>query len=369
MDRVSELRQTIDCINLEILKLLSKRAEIVVQIGQQHTSQGLPHYDPVREKDMLDLLEQHNPGPFPTATIRSLFKEIFKASLSLEETQDKRGFLVSRNRKSGDTVVSIGDISLGGTFPPVLIAGPCALESQEQADSVARYLKDFGVRIYRGGAYKPRTSPYGFQGLGVAGLRLGSRAAHAHGMCFVTEVMDTRDVEKVVQYADILQVGSRNMHNFSLLREVGKQRKPVLLKRGFSATIEEWFYAAEYILSEGNPNVILCERGIRTFEKKTRNTLDLSAVALAKLETHLPVVVDVTHAAGRRDILPALAKAALAAGADGIHVEVHPNPATARSDNEQQLDFEQFEQFYRAIAPGLKSRNHDGPLHMDPGQP
>jgi 3-deoxy-7-phosphoheptulonate synthase/chorismate mutase len=216
--------------------------------------------------------------------------------------------------------------------------------------STAKYLAGKGVKVLRGGAYKPRTSPYGFQGMGEPALKLGRQAADANGMVFVTEVMDTRDVELIAQYADILQIGTRNAHNFALLREVGKASKPVLLKRGFAQTIEEWFYAAEYILSQGNGQVILCERGIRTYEKWTRNTLDLSAAVLAKQETHLPVVVDVTHAAGRRDLLAPLARAALAAGVDGIHVEVHPNPKVALSDNEQQLDFAGFEGFLKSIA-------------------
>ena len=193
---------------------------------------------------------------------------------------------------------------------------------------------------------------------GVDGLILGQRVARDHGMLFVTEVMDTRDVDVVAEHADILQIGARNMHNFALLREVGRARRPVLLKRGLSATIEEWLYAAEYILSEGNSEVILCERGIRTYEKWTRNTLDLSAVALAKQMTHLPVIVDVTHAAGRRDLLIPLAKAAIAVGADGIHVEVHPNPVTALSDNEQQLDFAGYEKFTDALSSLLKVPAH-----------
>lgn len=354
MDTIKDLRAQIDEINLQILDLLSKRAEIVVQIGQQQTLTGKPHYDPVREQEMLQQLEQANKGPYPAATVKKLFKEIFKASLDLEDRQDQKKMLYSRKHQPQDTVVQVGDVKLGAGNAPFYIAGPCAIESEEQMESTAAFLQDFGVRIYRGGAYKPRTSPYGFQGMGVDGLILGNAAAHGHNQYFITEVMDTRDVEIVAEYADILQVGARNMHNFALLREVGRAKKPVLLKRGLSATMEEWFYAAEYILNEGNPNVILCERGIRTYEKWTRNTLDLSAVALAKQETHLPVVVDVTHAAGRRDLLIPLAKAALACGADGIHVEVHPNPAVALSDNEQQLDYESFRKFHEALRPYME---------------
>ncbi|MBZ9714701.1 bifunctional 3-deoxy-7-phosphoheptulonate synthase/chorismate mutase [Deinococcus multiflagellatus] len=352
---IDDLRAEVDQINRELLKLLSQRGAVVAQIGHAKTQEGRPnHYDPAREDQQLKELEALNEGPFTAAAVKAIFKEIFKASLDLEESNDKKQLLVSRKVKVEDTVLDIDGVRIGGDAPPVVIAGPCSIESEEQMEQTAAFLAARGVKILRGGAYKPRTSPYGFQGMGVDGLILGSQVAQANGMLFVTEVMDTRDVEIVAEHADILQVGARNMHNFALLREVGRARRPVLLKRGLSATIEEWLYAAEYILSEGNPEVILCERGIRTYEKWTRNTLDLSAVALAKQETHLPVIVDVTHAAGRRDLLIPLAKAALAVGADGIHVEVHPSPATALSDNEQQLDFAGYERFIGALQAQLK---------------
>ncbi|RTR26250.1 bifunctional 3-deoxy-7-phosphoheptulonate synthase/chorismate mutase [Deinococcus radiophilus] len=350
LGQLDDLREQVDQINLQLLDLLSRRGELVAEIGRLKSSEGgTKFYDPKREEDQLRLVRQANRGPFTDAAISAMFKEIFKASLDLEETREQRKLLVSRKQKSEDTVLTIGDVRIGGSEAPVLIAGPCAIESEGQMDQTAALVKELGGGILRGGAYKPRTSPYGFQGMGVDGLQLGRKVADRHGMQFMTEVMDTRDVEVVAQYADILQIGARNMHNFSLLREVGAVRRPVLLKRGLSATMEEWLYAAEYILSGGNENVIMCERGIRTFEKWTRNTLDLSAVALIKQESHLPVVVDVTHAAGRRDLLLPLARAALAVGADGIHVEVHPQPATAMSDNEQQLDFEGFRQFVAGL--------------------
>lgn len=352
---IDDLRAEVDQINRELLTLLSRRGEVVTQIGHAKTAEGRPnHYDPAREEQQLREIEALNPGPFASNTVKAIFKEIFKASLALEESNDKKQLLVSRKVKREDTVLDIDGVRIGGGEPPVIIAGPCSIESEDQMLRTAAFLAGKGVKILRGGAYKPRTSPYGFQGMGVDGLILGSGAAREHGQLFVTEVMDTRDVEVVAEYADILQIGARNMHNFALLREVGRARRPVLLKRGLSATIEEWLYAAEYILSEGNPEVILCERGIRTFEKWTRNTLDLSAVALAKQETHLPVIVDVTHAAGRRDLLIPLAKAALAVGADGIHVEVHPSPLTALSDNEQQLDFAGYEAFEAALGSALR---------------
>ncbi len=347
---IDDLRAEIDQINRDLLTLISKRASVVAQIGRAKTAEGRPnHYDPAREEQQLKDLEALNPGPFPAATVKSIFKEIFRASLALEESNDKKSLLISRDVKKDDTVLDIDGVRIGGTEPPVVIAGPCSIESPEQMEQTARFLAERGVKILRGGAYKPRTSPYGFQGMGVDGLIIGQQVAKDNGMLFVTEVMDTRDVEVVSEYADILQIGARNMHNFALLREVGRTQLPVLLKRGLSATIEEWLYAAEYVLSEGNGEVILCERGIRTYEKWTRNTLDLSAVALAKQLTHLPVIVDVTHAAGRRDLLIPLAKAALAVGADGIHVEVHPSPATALSDNEQQLDFAGYDAFLQGV--------------------
>jgi len=346
--RIKELRSEIDRINRELLALLAERGRIAQEIGRIQTALDLPHYDPVREAEMLDYLTRENPGPFPNETIKHLFKEIFKASLTLEEAEDQKAFLYSRRGHPEPTVVEAGPARFGAE--KLVIAGPCSIESQAQMEETAAFLAEKGVKVLRGGAYKPRTSPYAFQGLGEAGLEIGRDAARRHGMAFVTEVMDTRDVEKVAEYADILQVGARNMQNFALLKEVGRARKPVLLKRGMSATVEEWFYAAEYILAQGNDRVILAERGIRTFEKWTRNTLDLSGAVLAKQETHLPVVVDVTHAAGRTDLLAPLARAALAAGVDAVHVEVHPNPLVALSDNRQQLDFAGFERFLAAIA-------------------
>ncbi|WP_161880350.1 bifunctional 3-deoxy-7-phosphoheptulonate synthase/chorismate mutase [Deinococcus alpinitundrae] len=355
---IEGLRAQIDLINDDLIRLISRRAELAAEIGHVKTLEGRPHhYDPAREERQLKYIEEVNPGPFSAAALKSIFKEIFRASLDLEEANDKKQLLVSRKVQSADTVLDIKGVRIGGDAPPIMIAGPCSIEGEEMMEATASFLAAKGVRILRGGAYKPRTSPYGFQGMGIDGLILGAGAARDHNMLFVTEVMDTRDVEVVAEHADILQVGARNMHNFALLREVGRSGMPVLLKRGFAATIEEWLYAAEYILAEGNKQVMLCERGIRTFEKWTRNTLDLSAVALAKQETHLPVLVDVTHAAGRRDLLIPLAKAALAVGADGLHVEVHPSPATALSDNEQQLDFAGYEAFEAALKPLMGALN------------
>jgi len=228
-----------------------------------------------------------------------------------------------------------------------LLAGPCAVESEEQTTALAELVAAAGAGFLRGGAFKPRTSPYSFQGLGEEGLRLLRRAADRCGLAVVTEVMDASHLALVERYADMLQVGSRNMHNYALLREVGKSRKPVLLKRGMSATVEEWLLAAEYVLAQGNHQVALCERGVRTFETYTRNTLDLSSVPIVQGLSHLPVIVDPSHATGRRDLVPTMARAAVAAGADGLMIEVHPQPEAALSDGMQSLYPTQFENLVR----------------------
>ncbi|HVU52106.1 MAG TPA: 3-deoxy-7-phosphoheptulonate synthase [Polyangia bacterium] len=244
--------------------------------------------------------------------------------------------LVSREVKPDDTVVKIGAAQIGGGRFGV-IAGPCAVESKEQVDTAAAAVKQAGAHFLRGGAFKPRTSPYGFQGLKEEGLKILAAARDKTGLPIVTEVMDTRDVELVGRYADVLQVGARNMQNFSLLEAVGGQKKAVMLKRGLSATINEFLLAAEYILKQGNYSVILCERGIRTFETMTRNTLDLGSIPLIKRLTHLPIIVDPSHGTGDRASVPALARAAVAMGADGLMVEVHPQPEKALSDGPQSL--------------------------------
>ncbi len=248
---------------------------------------------------------------------------------------------VSRETKPESSLVKVGGVEIGGSGV-IIIAGPCAVESEEQLFDTARAVRKDGAHILRGGAFKPRSSPYSFQGLGEEGLRLLSEIRSETGMPVVTEVMDTRQVELVSKYADMLQVGSRNMQNYPLLKEVGHSKKPILLKRGMMATIEEFLLAAEYILSHGNENVILCERGIRTFETSTRNTLDLSAIPMLKRLTHLPVIVDPSHGTGIRWMVPAMAKAAIAAGADGLIIEVHYRPDEALCDGYQSLDLDLF---------------------------
>lgn len=244
--------------------------------------------------------------------------------------------MVSREFKQEDSKVDVGGVIIGDGKVTVM-AGPCAVESKEQLFLSAKAVKEAGAQFLRGGAFKPRTSPYSFQGLEEYGLKLLAEAREQTGLKVVTEVMDADAVPLVSEYADLLQIGSRNMQNFHLLRTVGKTEKPVLLKRGLSSTIDEWLNAAEYILSAGNPNVILCERGIRTFEDYTRNTLDLSAVPIIKTMSHLPIIVDPSHGTGVRHLVGPMSKAAIAAGADGLMIEVHPNPAEALSDGKQSL--------------------------------
>lgn len=348
-DRLKELRTELDGINQELLMLLSKRADVVERIGQIKHARGVDPYDPEREKQQLDRLVGENPGPFSDATIRHLFKQIFQASLGLQEEQ--RRLLVSRERSSKNTVVNVKGTEVGGGVP-IVIAGPCSVETTEQMDKVGAYLQSQGITLLRGGAFKPRTSPYDFQGLGEQGLHVLRQTTQKYNMASVSEIVNPADIEMALQYVDVIQIGARNMQNFELLKAVGQTRVPILLKRGLSATIEELIFAAEYIAARGNERIILCERGIRTYEKATRNTLDISAVPILKQETHLPVLVDVSHSTGRKDIMLPVAKAALAVGADGVIVEVHPEPSVALSDAKQQMNFDEFNHFLSELRKG-----------------
>ena len=258
--------------------------------------------------------------------------------------------LASRELKKESSIIRVKDVEIGGNKLAVF-AGPCAIESQEQFSYVAQKVKESGANILRGGAFKPRSSPYSFAGLEADGLKIMRRAGDETGLPICTEVLDTRDVELVGSYADIIQIGARNMQNFKLLREVGKCNKPILLKRGLANTIEEWLMAAEYIMSEGNEDVILCERGIRTFEPSTRNTFDLSAIPVTKELSHLPIIADPSHAAGTYKYVDALARGAVAAGADGLMIEVHNCPEKAMSDGEQSLTPEHFDALMKQLVP------------------
>ncbi|OHA63718.1 MAG: 3-deoxy-7-phosphoheptulonate synthase [Candidatus Wildermuthbacteria bacterium RIFCSPHIGHO2_01_FULL_48_27b] len=269
--------------------------------------------------------------------------------------------LGSREFKPESTIVRVGNVAIGSD-QVVVMAGPCAVESEEQVITTAKAIKAAGAMIMRGGAYKPRTSPYSFRGHGVTGLRMLAKAREETGLPIITEVMSTEEVETVAEYADILQIGARNIQNYPLLDRVGKVQRPVLLKRGFATTYEEWLLCAEYILAGGNPNVILCERGIRTFETGTRNTLDLTAIPVIKKLSHLPVIADPSHGTGKWYLVKPMALAAVAAGAHGLIIEVHPNPDTAWSDGAQSLTFENFNDLMkgvRAVAGALGRRMPD----------
>jgi len=259
----------------------------------------------------------------------------------------KRASREYRQNESSVVVIPTpnGDVAIGENQAMVIAAGPCSVENEEMIIQTALRVKAAGAQFLRGGAYKPRTSPYAFQGHGESALSLLAAAREASGLGIITEVMDTADIEKIAEVADVLQIGTRNMQNFSLLKQVGKQNKPILLKRGLAATIDDWLMAAEYILAEGNPNVILCERGIRTFDRDyTRNTLDLAAIPVLRKLTHLPIMVDPSHGTGWSDYVPSMSLAAIAAGTDSLMIEVHPNPKKALSDGPQSLTFDDFEQ-------------------------
>jgi 3-deoxy-7-phosphoheptulonate synthase / chorismate mutase len=292
----------------------------------------------------------------PNGILEQIFKGIFMSALEIQEDDQRNALLVSRKRKAEDTIVDVNGYKIGdGT--PSFIYGPCAVESYEQVLAVAQSIKAKGLTMIRGGAYKPRTSPYDFQGLGLEGLKILKRVADETGLSVVTEIITPSHLEEALDYIDVIQIGARNMQNFELLKEAGMINKPVLLKRGLAATIDEFIHAAEYIISKGNSQIILCERGIRTYERATRNTLDISAVPILKQETHLPVFVDVTHSTGRKDLLLPTAKAAIAVGADGVMAEVHPDPAVALSDSAQQMDLHQFDEFYEAINQFMKTHH------------
>jgi len=279
-------------------------------------------------------------------------KSMSKIERMIQESQEFR--LVSRDFQEQDSLVRIKSIVIGGNTV-VIAAGPCSVENEKQILEAAISVKKAGAKLFRGGAFKPRTSFYSFQGLGEDGLRILAMAKKETGLPIVTEVMSSDKVDLVAKYADVLQIGARNMQNYPLLLEVGGTKKPVLLKRGFNSTLKELLYSAEYIMAQGNNQIILCERGIRTFETMTRNTLDLSAVPLLKKLSHLPVMIDPSHATGKRDLVIPMARAAVAAGADGLIIEVHPHPEKALVDGDQSLHPDEFEQVMKEIKPVAKS--------------
>jgi len=323
----------------------------IVGVCERIQSLGFrPHVMPGAERTAIGITGNHGPVP------RSEFEDLPGVAEAIPVSKPYK--LVSREVKPDNTIVHVAGVPVGGD-ELALCAGPCSVESREQILAAARAVKASGAQLLRGGAYKPRTSPYAFQGLGEEGLRYLAEAREATGLGVVTEAMDVEVFDLVEEHADCIQIGARNMQNFSLLRRAGRARKPVLLKRGMSNTLEEFLMAAEYILSEGNYQVILCERGVRTFADHTRNTLDLSVVPAVQRLSHLPIIVDPSHGTGKRDKVHPMALAAVAAGASGLIVEVHPNPDKALSDGYQSLYPQQFQEMAddcRAIAELLRSR-------------
>lgn len=335
-------------MNRRLLADLNERLRLVGEVRELKIQRGITMFDPAREEHMMAELLDANTGPMSESSLREVFKTIFAVSLSHMERSTREGLRVHRKADQADRRIEARGHGIGGG-EPVLIAGPCAIEDEDQLLRVAERLSALGCTFLRGGAYKPRTSPHAFQGVGHEGWKMLRRAGDRFGMAVISEIVDPRHASEMADLVDIIQVGARNMYNYELLKELGQLGKPVLLKRSFMATIEELILAAEYIALEGNDRIILCERGIRTFERSTRSTLDISAVPLLKQLTPLPVIVDVAHSAGRRDILVPLARAALAAGADGIMVEVSPFPPSASSDAEHQLDLEEVTRFHQAV--------------------
>lgn len=350
-EQLEGLRNELDGLSLDIMRLLNERARRVQAIGRDKALTDMPLRDSRREAQLLDLLVEENDGPFDDATVRELFREIIDAGVRLVEARPKPGLRVSP--AAGPPVVVRVKGHAIGAGQPVYIAGPCSIESEEQLDQVARALADMGVGFLRGGAFKPRTSPYAFQGLGLEALRMLRDAGERYGLATVTEVTSAELAPCVAEHADILQIGARNMYNYDLLRAAGATGRPVLLKRSFGATLEEWLLAAEYVAIAGSEQIVLCERGIRTFSRDTRNTLDVSIVPLAQNASRLPVIVDVSHAAGRRDILAPLTRAAFAVGAHAVMIEVHPDPDAALSDAEQQITLEDFQNLRASVAEDM----------------
>jgi 3-deoxy-7-phosphoheptulonate synthase/chorismate mutase len=331
-EKLQQLISQMDGINRQLLHLLSERARMASEIVQEKKRQGISEEEPIGDQQILNELANQN----------------LAIPKGQKDAVTGRKLLVSRHHKSEDTIIHVKDVEIGGSSH-VIVAGPCSIESRDQLLTVAAAMKKAGVTVLRGGAFKPRTSPYDFQGLGEEGLKIMKEVADELGMVTISEIMSPSQIDMAARYIDIFQIGARNMQNFDLLKAVGQTRQPVLLKRGPSATLEEFILAAEYILYYGNDQVMLIERGIRTFEKWTRNTLDISAVPILKQETHLPVFVDISHSTGRKDILLYCAKAALAAGADGIMVEVHSNPQVALSDANQQINIDEFNTFWKGL--------------------
>ena len=347
------MRAEVEAVSGAILELMGQRVGLARDIAATKRRRGMPLRDAHREAELIERLVSGYTGPLDAVGIRALFRTVLDTSVRLMGESVGGELRVSAAAGPRVAVRAAGHLLGAGTLR--YIAGPCAVESEAQIETAAAGLHALGVRFLRGGAFKPRTSPYAFQGLGEEGLRMLSEAGRRWGMAVVTEATCPENVELVARHADVIQIGARNMQSYELLRAAGRTGKPVLLKRGLAATVDEWIHAAEYVALAGSEQIVLCERGVRTFEPETRFTLDLSSVPLALARTRLPVVVDVSHPAGRRDLLAPLARAALAAGAHGVMVEVHPDPDAALSDAQQQLSLSGFAALQRAVTAGLRS--------------
>ncbi len=332
---LKELRDKIDDIDDQLLKLIQERFEIVDEVRKYKEVNNITIVDKNRETQILNRLSENYQGILSKEEIKDIFRKIIGVSTHVQERLSNIDFHYEKKHQDHKTVIDVSDEKIGDKF--TYMFGPCSIETEEQMEEVAKSIKELGLRFIRGGAFKPRTSPYDFQGLGIDGLKMMKKVADKYGLLVVSEVMESTDLDDALKYIDVVQVGARNMQNFSFLKRLGKIDKPVLLKRGLSATINEFLNASEYILQGGNKNVILCDRGIRTFENKTRNSLDIAGIAVIKKSTHLPVIVDISHAAGRADIIPELAYAVRALGVDGLMCEVHPDPSKALSDSSQQI--------------------------------
>lgn len=334
------LLQEIDDVNLSILEKINRQIELIKEISELKGESGTECFDLQDEMEIIERILNNNSGPLYNEQVKEIFSTIISASLKYMGKSRQKKMLISSS--SNECFSNIKDMFGIDNCEPVIMAGPCAVEKPEYLETIAEFLKKRNIKFIRAGAYKPRTSPYDFQGLKEMGVKILHDVSRRYDLISITEVVDTRDVEFVSEYIDVLQIGARNMHNFELLKEVGQSNRPVLLKRGISATIQELMFAAEYIALKGNKKIILCERGIRTYETKTRNTLDISSIPIIKEETNLPIIVDVSHSLGRKDIINNISRAVLSAGADGIMVEVHPIPELALSDSKQQLNLNEF---------------------------
>lgn len=342
MKKINELRDEIDNIDDKILELIKERMELSVKISEEKNSTGKKVLDREREINIIQKLFSNNTNSvISNEQLASIYLQIFKVSKKIQENKITQKYLVYKSEPTHKSIITVGQEVIGDEFKYIL--GPCSIETEDQVEQVASYLSSKGLKFIRGGAFKPRTSPYDFQGLKEEGLQILRKTADKHSLYVVSEMMSADQKDLFEKYVDIIQVGARNMQNYELLKVLGSINKPILLKRSFGATIEEFLLAAEYIVANGNSNVILCERGIRTFENSTRATLDLGGIAVLRNTTHLPIIVDVSHSAGRRDIINQLTKAVKGMKLDGVMIEVHPNPFIALSDANQQITIEELD--------------------------